>query len=182
MVRFGRPGEGPKEASKKMVTALNNIDGIFTASIEETNGHFMIEWHMPDQDPKFPSVVSLMVGKPEIEEATIRMGPLGHREEVPDGEIRDIEGRWVDTVLDAASDTGMLEHLDGNDIDLGDAYISPLIRPHVRFYYKDGGYDIDLGNFVDFVESLAGRFESKYGTLEDRKMDPKLSQRYKDKR
>jgi len=182
MVRFGSPGESPKSAAKKMVAALNNIDGIFTASLEETNGHFMVEWHMPDQDVEFPSVVSLMIGKPQIEEATIRMGPLGHRDEVGRDEMDRIEGKWVDTVLDSASDTGMLEHLDGNDIDLGDAYISPFIRPHIRFYYKDGGYDIDLGNFVDFVESLAERFESKYGTLEDRKMDSKFSQRFKDKR
>lgn len=144
--------------------------GVTSASFEPELGQHMIEFYPNDQDPHYPSAITLDPDTGRITEVTIRFGPLGDRGETPEGTITDLEGKWVDIVLDAASEVGILDDFEtaSETIDLGDAWVAEELRPHVRLYQRDEGYDIAPQEMVDFYDTLQQRFLDTFGTLEDR--------------
>lgn len=180
MVRFLRPGDTGLETAEKMVVELNKIDGIFDADISKKGADIIIEWRMPDPDFLYPSSVNIADNNSKIMEATIRLGPLGNREVVGRRELDRIKGNWVDVALTAAQEVGLLEHMGRESVDIGDGYVSSKIRPHVRFHRKEEGYDMRHKDFVDFIDELSQRFDANYGTLEDRMVDQKFADRFRE--
>jgi hypothetical protein len=160
----------PYEYAEELVRRLNNIDGITNASIEETVGHIMIEFHMPDQDTLYPSAINVSEDAPRITEATIRLGSLGDRDEMGNMDVHRLEGEWVDVVLDAATESGVLVEFGfgDRDIDLGDKYISSDARPHVRVARNPDGYTVSPEKMQAFIRELAEGFERQFGTFEER--------------
>lgn len=180
MVRFLSPGDTGHETAEKMVVELNKIDGIFDASVSEQGRDIMVEWRMPDPDFLYPSAVNINENNSKIMEAVIRLGSLGNRDVVRRRELDRIKGNWVDVALTAAQEVGILGHMGRESVDIGDGYVSSKIRPHVRFHRKEEGYDMRQKDFVEFVDELSQRFDANYGTLEDRMMDSKFSDRFRE--
>lgn len=175
MVIFFRRSDSPQEKIEKLIKAVNNIDGINDAHRSENGPSNVIEFRMPDQDPLYPSSIVIGASSADIEEVTLRLGPLGDRSEMTESEIDDVAGQWVDVVLDSASEVGIIDVIGSNFADLGDRWIDSKARPHVRMHRREEGYDIRLKELVEFIETLAERFDNKFGTLEDRMMDPEFA-------
>lgn len=171
-------GPGGRNAAI-IVGGIRGIEGAeYQKAVPMTND-VSIEFRMPDPDFKFPSSVNIDNTTGRITEATIRLGSLGNRTIVDRMEQGKIEGQFNDVALDAASDVGILDIMHGESVDLGDAYVSEKIRPHVRLFRKEDGYDISPREFVHFIDALASRFDSRFGTLEDRMMDPEFADRFR---
>lgn len=179
MVIFRRPGDTGHEIATKFVTAVNQIDGIDDADIEELGSEIVVEWNMPDPDFKFPSVVTIRDNDGRIAEAVLRFGHLGTRNRVDRRELDNIKGDWVDVVLTAGQRADVIDKLGRRSADLGDAYISEKIRPHVRFHRKEDGYDLPIQDFVDFIREIVQMFRTNYGDLQGRMMDPEFADNYR---
>lgn len=162
------PGPGGRAAE----TILDGIReaGVTSVSFTPELGQHLIEFHPNDQDPHYPSAVTLDPDTGRITEVTLRFGPLGDRAETPDDRIRELEGKWVDVVLDAAAEVGITELFDkvGAQVDFGDAWVAEELRPHVRLHERDDGYDLAPQSFVDFYDEVQQRFRDTFGSLEDR--------------
>lgn len=175
---FGGPAEenippGPAERPTRLVLdGLAEIPGMGMVRLAETGGHNMIEFHAPDQDIKYPSAIAFDQDTGRIEEFIIRLGPLGTRGETPEDVQHQLEGEWADVVLDAASSAGIIDQIDGHNIDLGDGWVHPAMRPHVRLDRRAEPYDIPPRDALEFVEAVIDGFDRRFGTLQDRMADP----------
>lgn len=158
------PAKRPATAIVQGIGAMNDAQ---VTSTRRAGKDYVIDFHLPDRDSKFPSSVNVSTKNGRITEATIRLGPLGDQSEVDREQWRNFEGEWTDVVLDAAPDS-LMEDLDGTNIDLGDEWMSDQVRPHVRLHEKRAGHGIPASEFVVFLDNLTDRFERQFGRFEDR--------------
>jgi hypothetical protein len=175
---------GPaRRAAETIISGLNDIEGLDIMGTEMQRTDWILEFHVPDRDTEYPSVIALDRDTGRLTEITLRFGPLGDQAAVDDSEWRELEGAWTDVVLDSASTAGILSGgggfdpdttIDGRNIDLGDKWVSDQVRPHVRMGRKDDGYDVSPRELVRFVEALDERFESQFGTFEERRFSPEF--------
>ncbi len=166
--------ENPIERAEQ---ELSQMDVVQSANIKEKE---VIEFHLQDQDVKYPSAL-VMRPSGRVQELTLRFGPLGDRTIASDMKQHELEGKFTDTIMDAASSIGAMEIIDEAVIDLGDGYVSDYLRPHVRLHHNYDGYDIRLDTILNFIQAAAQHFERKFGTLEDRYVDPEYAELFKDK-
>lgn len=167
--------------AKTVVRRLDDIAGVDIGGVEMQKRNWMLEFQMPDRDVHYPSALSLSRDTGDIVEMTLRLGPIGDRRVVDDMEQRDLEGEWVDIVLSAASDVDVIDQLPDNTrqtVDLGDAWISEYLRPHLRLPLREQGYSISPRELTRLIGSIAERFERQYGSFEQRQVDPEFSQRF----
>jgi hypothetical protein len=166
--------EEPKDAAEDFADMIRDAmadvgDG---GSVKEVarmkRGDAVVEFYPPDQDTLYPSAV-YVDETGEIAEATIRLGPLGERQAVDDSREFELEGEWADTVLEAASDAGIMHAMDDAIFDLGDAWVSDTLRPHVRFNEAPG---VTMDEMAEFVGALTRRFENRFGDFMDRASGP----------
>lgn len=175
---------GPaKRKAETVVQGLRDIEGLQTTGSELQKDGWMLEWHMPDKDPHYPSALVLDRETGRLVELTIRMGPLGDHSHVDRETERELEGEWWTVVENAASDAGIGDQLTARKVDLGDKWIAEEIRPHVRFRQAAGGerafYDISPRELVDFVTALDERFEDRFGDFHDRRYDPEFRDNFR---
>lgn len=173
---------GPaRRKAETILRGLDGITGVEIGDVEMQQRNWMLEFQMPDRDVHYPSALSLTRDSGQVAEMTLRLGPVGEREAVTDATERDLEADWVDVVLSAASETDTMDRLPEstrNTIDLGDAWISEYLRPHLRLPQRDDGYEITPRETVRLIEAIATRFDSKFGTFEDRQMNPAFAQNF----
>lgn len=179
---------GPaRRAAETILSGLNDIEGLDIMDTEMQRNDWMLEFHVPDRDTQYPSVVALDRDTGRITEITLRFGPLGDQAVVDDEEWRNLEGMWTDVVLDSASNAGILSGgggfdpdstIDGRNIDLGDKWASDQVRPHVRMPRVDDGYDISPREFIAFVENLVALFDKKFGTFSERRFSAEFGDNF----
>ena len=175
MVTFNE-GDRSRAFTKEVMEGLMGIEGVEYVNRKEGGGdEAVVEWQNHDPDIKFESAMSIDYNRQELIEATLRFGPVATYDMLPTDRRRKLEADWADVVLDASMTTRPRLDLDGRDMDLGDMYISDYARPHVRVHRKEEGYAVDASTLVDFIQELNQRHKRKFGTLEDRIMDPEYS-------
>lgn len=173
---------GPARRVAQVITeGLEDIEGVQTADTATTGQGWTLDFYMPDQDAHFPSAVSVDTEFGRITEVTLRLGPLGKRDVVDDEELRRLEEQWIDVVLEAASKVDLMGVLGREFADLGDPWVADDVRPHLRLYEKENGYNITPQKFVEFVEVLASQFEQKFGTLEERMFSEEYGDNFSDR-
>jgi len=170
------PGSDPDAAAERLVERVERVEGTSAEIAENQSRGFLVEFFPPDQDPLYPCAV--VVGfDGTIYEATLRLGPLGNRTLMDRSEIQNLEGRWTDVVLDAASGSGMLSAFGTSRdfADLGDEFVSDLLRPHVRLRLKEDGYDFTVRQMGRFYRQLVSQFRDVFGTYDERVNNPDLA-------
>jgi len=170
MVTFNEGGDSETFVDK-MIEGLNSIDGITGVSIGRDDT--VVEWQNHDPDVKFESALAVTDDMSHLSEMTLRFGPVATYDLLPNDRRRELEGMWVDTVLDAQTASRARLDLDARDIDLGDMYISEYARPHVRLKNKIDGYAVSASKLTEFIRELNERHKKKFGTLEERTTDPR---------
>jgi len=178
---YNLPGGPARRKADAVLRGLDGIAGVEVGDVEMQKRNWMLEFQMPDRDVHYPSALSLTRDTGKLAELTLRLGPVGEREQVTQTQQRDLEGEWVDVVLTAASETDTIARLPDttrNTIDLGDAWISDFLRPHLRLPPRDDGYDITPQETVRLIAAIATQFETSFGTFEERQMDPEFAQNF----
>ena len=170
MVTFNDGGNNETFVDE-MVRGLNSIDGITGVSIGRDDT--VVEWQNHDPDVKFESALAATTDMRHLSEMTLRFGPVATYDLLPNDRRRELEGMWVDTVLDAQTASRARLDLDARDIDLGDMYISEYARPHVRLRNKIDGYAVSASKLTEFIRELNERHKDKFGTLEERTTSPR---------
>ena len=170
MVTFNEGGSNGNFVDK-MVEGLNNIEGINNAHAKRDG--MIVEWQNHDPDVKFESSLAVGDSQQALTEMTMRFGPVATYDLLPNDRRRELEGMWIDTVLDAQKASRARLDLDARDIDLGDMYISEYARPHVRLKNKVEGYAVSASKLIDFIRELKRRHKKKFGTLEERTTNPR---------
>ena len=170
MVTFNE-GDSSGNYVEQMVEGLNSIDGITGVNVKR--GGMIVEWQNHDPDVKFESSLAVGDSQKALTEMTMRFGPVATYDLLPDDRRRELEGMWIDTVLDAQTASRARLDLDARDIDLGDMYISEYARPHVRLKNKVEGYAVSASKLTDFIRELNRRHKEKFGTLEERSTSPR---------
>lgn len=160
----------PREYADEIIRHLDRDGVTDSVSLEETRGHYMIEFRVPDPDPVYPSAVNTNQNRPRLTELTLRYGPLGNRNMVDPHRVDRLEGEWTDVVLDALSSENLLGKFPAKNpnIDVGDGWVDERIRPHYRIHHKDDGLDIRPAELRRFVTALNQGFERRFDTFEDR--------------
>lgn len=175
MVTFNE-GDPTGSYTKEIIDGLAEAEEVRLLG-KELSGpeEVVIDWQNHDPDTKFESAMSVNWNKEKLVEATIRFGPVATYDMLTPTKRESIEADWVDVVLDASMATRPRLGIDGRDIDLGDMYISEYARPHLRVHREEDGYSTSARKMVGFIEELNKRHKRKFGTLEDRLMDPEFN-------
>lgn len=175
MVTFNE-GDPTGEYTETVMQGLREIEGVQLLGKKLVAGNeAIVDWQNHDPDSKFESAVSIDWKNQQLLEATIRFGPVATYDIFPKERRQQLEADWADVVLDASMATRPQLDLDGRDIDLGDMYISDYARPHVRIHRNDEGYETSATKLIAFIRELNERHKRKFGTLEDRLMDPQYN-------
>lgn len=172
----------PGPAGRTADTILETItghEGLEFAGTENLGGEYMIEFHMEDRDPHFPSAVNIDTDTGRITEAVLRFGPLGSQSKVDNDLWFDLEGEWMDVVMNVAP-SDLMDAIGNHGIDLGDRWVAEEVRPHIRLHDKPEGYDISPREFANFVADINDKFLDQYGHYTDRLYSEEWNDRFAD--